>query len=777
MSDSTDLEWVLDAFGETMRSSRFCVEGDLPALDPKLDVDGPGRIAFPLGQGKAKLLINACNVAPYGKGTKTLVDPKVRRTFELDPKSFRLGVEWAAAIHGLMEPIAADLGLPPGQLEAKIYKLLVYERGGFFLPHRDSEKHDRMVASLIVVLPNDFDGGSLVVRHGPVKRRVKFEQAKARRSPSYAAFYADCEHEVEKVTSGVRVCLAYNLVLKAGPEGEDTTELPTGLAEDLASSIRSWTAEHKAKPLAFALEHHYTERGLSLDLLKGADRALADLVLSAAEKADAVAYLSQVSRHLSQYADDGSDDWGAPSRYARRGRQHGMEIGETYEDELVADQFVDADGESHPFGKIRLQPSAVVSSIPIDDWTPTTEEYEGYTGNAGNTLDRWYHRSAIVVWARDDHFDVVSGGGVDACIPLFSSMVAKIAKTPKARREAARSECLRFARAIIAAWPHSYYRYDSSRASELAGRGVFPRRLLTLKDRGIIAEFLTALPGHDASIDIASVVVDASREFGWDAFAEELKELIKSPVNNYDYSIITSRDVEWLSAYCVDESVDKDKVKLGRALCDLALERVCTAPPQRSGYNSYESASTATAVEASLTPLIEALASCGHKKGLMQLLKHVHESPKRFRLDYCQVPALETLIPWSRNRFGEIPPALATWLSSVRKTLEAAVAKAPMPPSNWKRPVDVTCSCEVCTPLKAFLADPKSEVVRIAAPEDRRQHLESEIRRHQCDVVSQLEKKGRPYSLVLTKTDGSFKRADVRFEADQKLLKRIQALS
>lgn len=777
MSDSTGLEWVLDAFGETMRSSRFCVEGNLPAIDPKLDVDGPGRITFPLGQGKAKLLINACNVAPYGKGTKTLVDPKVRMTFELDPKSFRLGVEWTAAIHGLMGPIAAELGLPPDQLEAKIYKLLVYERGGFFLPHRDSEKHDRMVASLIVVLPNDFDGGALVVRHGPVKKRLKFEEAKARRSPSYAAFYADCEHEVEKVTGGVRVCLAYNLVLKAGPGGEDTTGSPTGLVEDLASSIRSWTAEHKANPLAFALEHHYTERGLSLDLLKGADRALADLVLSAADKADAVAYLSQVSRHLSQYADDGSYDWGAPSRYARRGRQHDLEIGETYEDDLVADQFVDAEGESSPFGKIPLQPSAVVSSIPIDDWTPTTEEYEGYTGNAGNTLDRWYHRSAIVVWARDDHFDVVSGGGVDACIPLFSSMVAKIAKAPKARREAARAECLRFARAIIAAWPHSYYHHNSTRNSEEPGRGVFLRRLLALKDREILAEFLSALPGHDANTGLASFVVDASRSFGWDAFAEELKELITSPVSQYDHGIMARRDLEWLSAYCADESDDKDKVKLGRALCDLALERVCTPPPQRSGYDTYASASTATAVEASLTPLIEALASCGHKKGLTQLLKHVGESPKRFRLDYGQVPALETLIPWSRARFGEVPPALASWLASVRKTLEAAVAKAPQPPSNWKRPADVACSCELCAPLKAFLADPRSEVYRIAAPEDRRQHLEYEIRRGRCDVATHLEKKGRPYSLVLTKTDGAFKRAVARFEADQTLLKRIQALS
>ena len=90
----------------------------------------------------------------------------------------------------------------------------MYEKGGFFLPHRDSEKHDRMVASLIVVLPNPFEGGRLVVRHGAAKQNLRSRKRRPARLPCYAAFYADCEHEVERVTGGVRLCLAYNLVLK-----------------------------------------------------------------------------------------------------------------------------------------------------------------------------------------------------------------------------------------------------------------------------------------------------------------------------------------------------------------------------------------------------------------------------------------------------------------------------------------------------------------------------------------------------------------------------------
>jgi hypothetical protein len=105
-------------------------------------------------------------------------------------------------------------GCRPNKVAVRPYKLLVYEKGGFFLPHRDSEKQDGMVASLIVVLANPFEGGALVVRHGAGKQDLRFEQVAQGKAPCYAAFYADCEHEVQRVTHGVRLCLAYNLVLR-----------------------------------------------------------------------------------------------------------------------------------------------------------------------------------------------------------------------------------------------------------------------------------------------------------------------------------------------------------------------------------------------------------------------------------------------------------------------------------------------------------------------------------------------------------------------------------
>src|SRR6266536_5865980 len=163
MSASTTARRLSEAIGQATKSSKFCVADCLPTVDPGIEVDGPGAIKLPLKPAMAKALVAQCQVAPYGKGTQTLVDRKVRNTFELDPKKFRLSQEWNSAVARAAHLAAEQLGLPAEQVEVRPYKLLVYEKGGFFLPHRDSEKHDGMVASMIVVLANPFEGGALVV--------------------------------------------------------------------------------------------------------------------------------------------------------------------------------------------------------------------------------------------------------------------------------------------------------------------------------------------------------------------------------------------------------------------------------------------------------------------------------------------------------------------------------------------------------------------------------------------------------------------------------------
>ncbi len=773
---STSIEWFAAAIEQATRSAKFMVAGCLPAVDPGINVDELGPVAVPLKRGMAKSLIESCQAAPYGKGTQTLVDAKVRKTYELDPRKFRLGDEWNSAIADTTRTVADQLGLPADRLEAKLYKLLVYEKGGFFLSHRDSEKHDRMVASLIVVLPNPFEGGKLIVRHGAARQKLAFEEAAAGgKTACFAAFYADCEHEVERVAGGVRLCLAYNLVLKPQTGKRAAAIDQAAPADALAASLGLWTARQPGKPLVFALEHHYTQRGLSLDLLKGADRQLADLVVPAAEGANCLLHLAQVSRHLSQFADDGSfgEEY---SRSYLRPRRHAIEIGETYEDDLSGAEWTDLRGKKQPWGEIAFDLSAIVASVPIDDWKPTSEEFEGYTGNAGNTLDRWYHRSAIVVWHRDHHFDVLASAGAAASIPLFFSMTKNLAKTPKKRLVAARTDCIRFARAIIARWPCRRSGSSHTAIGEKSPYDDFPVRLLTLRNRDAIAMFLMKLAEQDQTTRLNSFVVTACREFGWRAFASELKQLLASKPGIRGPQEIPLRDVEWLSDFCCDKADDAEKSALAHELCALAVERFCEPRAPRPAYYPSHYRRESSVSETSLPLLLKALAAIGGDEALSNVIRFVQESPDEFRLDECQVPCLKSLIPWSHKEFGLIHSQLASWLAAMREQLESATAEQPAPPIDWARPIDVACTCHYCVQLKAFLADPTNEVGRIPAREDVRQHVIDVINRHQCDVKHALERKGSPFSLVLTKTNGSFERAVQRFEANRRLLSALPSI-
>lgn len=165
----------------------------------------------------------------------------------------------------------------------------------------------------------------------------------------------------------------------------------------------------------------------------------------------------------------------------------------------------------------------------------------------------------------------------------------------------------------------------------------------------------------------------------------------------------------------------------------------------------------------------------GRDEDLARVIRFVEESPDEFRMDECLAPCLKSLVPWSRKRLGAAPPQLAGWLESVRRRLESATAARPEPPADWTRAAEMTCGCPRCAQLKAFLADPEKEVARIPAREDHREHLISMINTHQCDVSHALDCKGRPYSLVLTKTTGSYDRALRRFEMDRTLLAELPA--
>eukprot|EP01116_Phalansterium_solitarium_P014054 TRINITY_DN3157_c0_g1_i1.p1 TRINITY_DN3157_c0_g1~~TRINITY_DN3157_c0_g1_i1.p1 ORF type:complete len:414 (+),score=135.65 TRINITY_DN3157_c0_g1_i1:99-1340(+) len=314
-----------NALDSVSRPGDFATSGVLEAPLPGLEVDGIGTIALPLIAEQAERLKSRCVRAPFGRGQETLVDPAVRNTWQLAPDSFRLrNAAWAKTIDRLLRTLSAALGLPEAAVvKAHIYKLLLYEPGSFFVSHRDTEKEAGMFGTLCLMLPSAYEGGALEVRHAGSTKRIDLA-ADNEFASCYAAFYADCQHELRPVTKGYRLALIYNLVMIGGaPPGP--ADLSAALRLVLAA-VTAWKNEGGPKKLVYVLEHQYTPAGLTgLLALKNRDRAIGSLLHALAAEHNAIdVYLARAvktesgSAECSRYSYWGGADYEMDEVYDSR---------------------------------------------------------------------------------------------------------------------------------------------------------------------------------------------------------------------------------------------------------------------------------------------------------------------------------------------------------------------------------------------------------------------------------------------------------------------------
>ena len=152
----------VESFGSFATCGR--VAGDVVT---GLSVHDVGRIALPLGHGQAKDIIAVCHRAPFGKGSETIVDESVRKTWELDPSQFSLsGPTWPAVLDDVINKVGRELGCgSETTIRASLYKSLLYETGALFKPHEDTEKEPGMFGTLVICLPSEYTGGAVVASH------------------------------------------------------------------------------------------------------------------------------------------------------------------------------------------------------------------------------------------------------------------------------------------------------------------------------------------------------------------------------------------------------------------------------------------------------------------------------------------------------------------------------------------------------------------------------------------------------------------------------------
>ena len=265
---------------------------------PFIEIENSTILSFPCNELLCKKLIEEhCEQAPFGMGDKTVLDKNVRNSWQIDSSKVNITSKtWNdmfsnSKMSPVLEEIRKQMTPDCKKISAKLYKMLVYEKGSFFTAHRDTQREDKHFGSIVVFLPSMYAGGELLVRHLDRERKFQFsytnDEAKEEHLKAHAvAFFSDCEHEVKPLESGYRVCLTYNLFFESGSSEPEPPKISMSDSEKKLNEIlaplfglKSWKGTDKK--LGMILQHQYALQSLSKpECLKGEDKTIYNAFLS-----------------------------------------------------------------------------------------------------------------------------------------------------------------------------------------------------------------------------------------------------------------------------------------------------------------------------------------------------------------------------------------------------------------------------------------------------------------------------------------------------------------
>lgn len=755
------------------RQGDFSVSGVMEVPMPKVDVEGVGTLSFPVPEGQIAAIVGRAERAPYGRGEATIVDVSVRKVWQLGPGKVRIsGKSWAANFDSILSIVSAGLGCEGLAVSAELYKLLVYNRDGFFLAHRDTEKAEGMFGTLVVTLPSAHRGGELVIRHAG--RDVTVETSAAEFSEvSYAAFYADCEHEARPVREGNRICLVYNLIQKPAGKGKRKVlrapDYESQIADVAGILERFLSAPSTPAKVAWLLEHQYSRAGLSWSGLKGADAARARVLMQAAARAHCAIHLGIV--HIGdsgsaepsydagysepRWSRDDDEDAGEDEAEGEGEGEDGSQGGEDFSVVSVEDswQYVDGwqgTGDSPvAFGPIPLADGELLPAGALEGERPDRQRLTEATGNEGATFERSYHRAALVLWHRERHADVLLQAGVVAALPYLKERVNTGA--------GARTDAAELARRMVDTWAGDAERWRAYpvRGPESSHRIEMLDLLSELRAADLLERFIAdaVTPRYDGSENAA--LASSAKALGTAKAGAAFSALLSArmayrPCECAEFLLTLSEDPTTRFPEVAEAAV-------------AGLDRIGRQPAARRDVREEPEERRLPVTPQFIVSLLRALERF-HSDTRYTASVQLATRPEAFDPVTVVVPALARMHAARRRRTGPSDRSfLHLWTRSVAFLLERSEFP-PEPPSDWRQSVTFSCSCPDCRELRVFARDPAERVHRFRVKKERRQHLHTAIDRHRLDMTHITERQGSPQTLVCTKDRRSYRRRRTQYQ-------------
>jgi predicted 2-oxoglutarate/Fe(II)-dependent dioxygenase YbiX len=733
---SSSVTQLADLLGKTRRPGDFYARGKVELLSPSLSVQGVGPIALPLLPGQAEQLAAGAEQAPYGRGPDTIVDTAVRNTLQIGPDRVDVGGRhWPKTLATILGSAARGLGVSD-PIEAEFYKMLIYEPGSFFVSHRDTEKTPGMFATLVIALPSSCSGGELVVRHKD--RSVALDLCVDDPAEvAFAAFYADCLHEVLPVTAGYRVTLVYNLLRRGKGQAPQPPNYTKEQAQ-LTALLRDWRAndgEDAPEKLVYPLEHAYTAPEFGFSTLKGADSAAAGVLAGAAVAAGCALHLALVT--LEEFGTaEYSESYGRRRRWSRDDDEDEFEVCEIDDWTIALSNWRAPDGNPLSWGEIPVSDDELSPPNPFHALEPDELHFQEASGNAGVSFERRYQRAALVVWPIDRSFAVLTQAGLGVTVPHMLDLAQRWAETGTDQGSPFWQQAHDLAALMIDDWPTPDGRVGSDGAdSATAGLLI---ALARLGDTQRIAQFLTQVVGNGIGYAKGDnpAIMTALALFPADEVAAMVGTIV---TGNAAKGFAACAD---LLARCpVAPTLPRALDLRDAAVTLIALMPDNAAPAVTLGWSAGRDTIDAYFVTDPLLGLGQI-----DPKLADQALTQMLGNDRTYDLDAVLVPAARDKL---RAPDTAKQPVVVRLRAACLAHLRARIALPLAPPPDWQRSSIVGCRCQHCSDLSRFLADPRQQTWTLRAA--------ATILNAKCDLDKKTEQRGRPYSLICTKNQASYK--------------------
>lgn len=706
---------ILSCLQQIKGSGKFASIRTADFVFPGLEVKNHGEIAFPFNGHQAEALIKLAKKASFGKSSETIMDTNVRSTWEFDANKLSFNDSWSGFLEETLEKLKIDLGLEDYIISAHCYKLLIYQKGDFFLPHKDTEKEKGMFGTLIVGLPSKYTGGELEICFDGIKEIADF--SKNSYTLNCAAFYADCEHQVKPLTSGYRVCLVYNLVQQKPGKKIEPKSIQTHVNR-LSELLKEESPSYKADIVL--LGHQYTPENFSAENLKLNDRARAEALLLAAQQNGYYAKMCLVTSYITGIPEyDGYYD--APS----------TAMGEVIDQSINIEHWLKSDVPTLNVGS--LDEDELLATFSTTDTDPLEEESTGYMGNYGPDIMHWYHYGAIMIWSPKVNAALLPSQNAATQLNWVSYFVEQ--------SSISNDELSAVQDLLINGLNEDLWSRDQQNFNAVV------QWLIWRKDE----TFMLRL-----SLDRLQFFLEKIDTKYWILLLEFMST---ENTAKWCEKIVKNITVEILEKYLMVLS----QMRNSESLKSIALEEIKALPVYFD--KLYREGDKRIHAEA-LSCIFDLAMEHKDKEWINQMAAVLFINPQR---DYLR-NAIAPILLKERGSFEFLDLIRDQTISYLKKR----VADKPQPPKDWIREIPVTIlpipQWEI---LRPFMESPEEVVFDFRKKKVEREAMEEVINSAKVDLVMKTITTGSPHTLRIMKTQASYERNLKKWRKDLSLLKRL----